>query len=163
ATSGSGGLSPAGCRTIATRSPRNSRAPMRMRPMRRTCPLLLLAALAAAGADRPAMPKVTRPVQFNTPEADPILAALPIFPPDNPWNEDIPGLPVPPNSARIVAGIGADKRLAYNLDMSFVLVPPDQKRVPVKLVDYPDESDAGPYPIADEAPIENWPLDGRPL
>jgi hypothetical protein len=47
--------------------------------------------------------------------------------------------------------------------MGFILVPPDQKRVPVKLVAYPAESDEGPYPIPDEAPIENWPLDGRSL
>ncbi len=63
----------------------------------------------------------------------------------------------------MIAGIGADKKLAYNLDMSFILVPPGQKKVPVKLVSYPDESDPGPYPIPDEAPIENWPLDGRTL
>jgi hypothetical protein len=47
--------------------------------------------------------------------------------------------------------------------MSFILVPPNQKKQPVKLVSYPDESDEGPYPIPDETPIENWPLDGRKL
>src|SRR5437763_7771180 len=106
--------------------------------------LLLTAAPAAEGADRPKMPEVTRPVLFNTPEADAILAALQVFPPDNPWNEDISGLPVHPNSARMIAGIGADKRLAYNLDMSFILVPPNQKRVPVKLIASPADSDPGP-------------------
>jgi hypothetical protein len=35
--------------------------------------------------------------------------------------------------------------------------------VPVKLSAYPDESDKGPYPIPDDAPIENWPLDGCKL
>jgi hypothetical protein len=109
------------------------------------------------------MPEVTRPVQFNTPEADAILAALQVFPPDNPWNEDISQRPVHPNSAKMIAGIGADKRLAYNLDMSFVLVPPNQKRVPVKITLYPAESDPGPYPVPDNAPIEDWPLDGRKL
>ena len=132
--------------------------------MKRMCPLLLLTmALAAVGADRPKMPEITRPVQFNTPAADAILAALQVFPPDNPWNEDISKLPVHPISAKMIAGIGADKRLAYNLDMSFILVPPNQKRVPVKLIAYPDESDPGPYPIPDEAPVEGWPLDGRSL
>jgi hypothetical protein len=126
-------------------------------------PLLLTTALAAAGADRPPMPAITRPVMFNTPEADQILAALQVFPPDNPWNQDISKLPVHPNSEKMIAGIGADKRLAYNLDMSFTLVPPNQKRVPVRLVPYSDESDPGPYPIPDGAPIENWPLDGRTL
>jgi hypothetical protein len=121
-----------------------------------------MAALTAS-ADQPPMPEITRPVQFNTPEADRILAHLQVFPPDNPWNEDISQLPVQPSSAKMIAGIGADKKLAYNLDMGFILVPPNQKKVPVKLLNYPTESDPGPYPIPDEAPIENWPLDGRKL
>jgi hypothetical protein len=125
--------------------------------------LPLVFALETMGAQRPQMPEITRPVMFNTPEADRILEALQVFPQDNPWNEDISRLPVHPSSEQMIAGIGADKRLAYNLDMSFILVPPDQKRVPVKLVTYPDESDPGPYPIPDEAPIEGWPLDGRAL
>jgi hypothetical protein len=125
--------------------------------------LVLSVALAVSGADRPEMPAIRKPVLFNTPEADKILAALQVFPPDNPWNEDISQLPLHPNSAKLIAGIGADKKLAYNLDMSFILVPPDQKKVPVKLIAYPDESDPGPHPIPDNAPIENWPLDGRTL
>jgi hypothetical protein len=123
------------------------------------CPLLLSAALAAPGADRPKMPEITAPVMFNTPEADKILAALQVFPPDNPWNEDISKLPVHPNSKKMIAGIGADKRLAYNRDMGFVLVPPDQKKVQVKLGEGAAESDKGPYPIPDNAPVEGWPLD----
>ncbi len=110
-----------------------------------------------------AKPILTRPVMFNTPEADRILAKLQVFPRDNPWNEDISRLPVLKNSKQMIAGIGADKRFAYNLDMSFILVPGDQKKVPVKLISYPDESDKGPYPVPDNAPIENWPLDGRTL
>jgi hypothetical protein len=120
-------------------------------------------ALVAAGADRPKMPDVSRPILFNAPEADEILAALQVFPPDNPWNQDISALPVHPGSEKMIAGIGAEKSLQYNLDMSFILVPPDQARVPVKLVAYPNESDEGPYPIPDGAPVENWPLDGRTL
>jgi hypothetical protein len=127
------------------------------------CPVLLFAALTAEGADRPQMPQINKPVMFNTPEADKILEALQVFPPDNPWNEDISRLPLHPQSRQMIAGIGADKSLAYNLDMSFILVPPNQKKLPVKLVSYPDESDEGPYPIPDDAPIENWPLDGRTL
>jgi hypothetical protein len=126
-------------------------------------PLVLSIALAAAGADRPKMPEITEPILFNTPEADKILAALQVFPPDNPWNEDISMLPVHPGSAKMIAGIGADKKLAYNLDMSFILVPPNQKKVPVKLLSYADESDKGPYPIPENAPIESWPIDGRRL
>jgi hypothetical protein len=115
-------------------------------------------AVMAAGRARPPMPKITKPVMFDTKEADAILSAMQVFPPDNPWNQDISALPVHPDSAKMIASIGADKSLGYNLDMGFILVPPDQKRVPVKLLEYPDESDPGPYPVPDNAPIENWPL-----
>lgn len=114
-------------------------------------------------ADAPTPPAITKPILFNTPDADRILAALQVFPLDNPWSEDISQSPLLPNSREIVNGIGADKKFAYNLDMGFVLVPPNQPRVDFKILDYPDESDPGPYPIPDNAPIENWPLDGRSL
>lgn len=107
---------------------------------------------------RPPMPALTAPVMFDTPEADRILDALQVFPPDNAWNQDISAMPVHRDSATIIATIGPDKPLEYNLDMSFIIVPPNQKRVPVKLLDYPAESDPGPYPVPDNAPIENWPL-----
>ncbi len=114
--------------------------------------------VVAAERAKPPLPKITKPVMFDTPEADAILSAMQIFPPDNPWNQDVSKLPVAANSAALVASIGADKPLGYNLDMGFIIVPPDQKRVEVKLLDYPDESDPGPYPVPDNAPIENWPL-----
>jgi hypothetical protein len=120
-----------------------------------------VAAAAAVGAlarDRPPMPRITHPVLFDTAEADAILSALQVFPPGNPWNQDISKLPVHKDSARIIASIGADKSLGYNLDMGFVIVPPDQKRIPVKITEYPAESDPGPFPLPDNAPIENWPL-----
>jgi hypothetical protein len=120
--------------------------------------LLLACALVLLAAARPPMPKITKAVMFDTPEADAILAALQVFPPDNPWNQDISSLPVHKDSAAMIAAIGADEPLEYNLDMGFIIVPADQKRVDVKLLDYPDESDPGPYPLPDNAPIENWPL-----
>ena len=67
-------------------------------------------------------------------------------------------MPVQADSARIIASIGADKHLGYNLDMNFVIVPPNQQRVPVKILLYPAESDPGPFPVPENAPIENWPL-----
>jgi hypothetical protein len=113
---------------------------------------------AAAVRPRPAMPKITKPVMFDTPEADRVLAALQVFPPDNPWNQDISGLPVHKDSEKMVASIGGDKGLQYNLDMGFIIVPANQKLVEVKILDYPTESDPGPFPLPDNAPIENWPL-----
>jgi hypothetical protein len=118
----------------------------------------LLGAALVAGT-RPPMPKIEGPLTFDTPEADAVLAALQVFPPDNWWNRDVSGLPVHRDSERMIAGIGRDKPLQYNLDMGFIIVPPDQRRVDVKLLDYPAESDPGPYPVPDNAPIENWPLD----
>ena len=115
------------------------------------------------GRTLPPMPKVTAPILFNTPEADAVLAAMQVFPKDNPWNEDISKLPIHKDSDRMIAQIGKDKKLAYNLDMGFILVPPDQPKVDLKTTEYPDESDKGPFPLADGAPIEGWPLDGGKL
>ena len=136
---------------------------MRRATTSRTMIAVLLVAAAtvaalAAERQRPPMPKITKPLMFDTPEADAVLAALQVFPADNWWNRDIGALPVHKDSAQMIAAIGGDKPLEYNLDMGFVIVPPDQKRIDVKLLDYANESDPGPFPLPDEAPIENWPL-----
>jgi hypothetical protein len=117
----------------------------------------------ASGAERPLpkMPAITRPVMFDTPEADRILAALQVFPADNPWNTDISRWPTHPNSKKIIASIGADKPFRYNPDMGFILVPTNQKKVAVEIVSYPDESDKGPFPVPDNMPIEGWPANYR--
>jgi len=112
----------------------------------------------AAPRPRPKMPEITRPVMFDTPEADRIMAALQIFPPDNPWNEDISERPLHPNSKGIIGATNPNRWLWFNLDMCYIIVPPDQKRVPVKITAYPGESDKGPFPIPDNAPVEGWPL-----
>lgn len=103
------------------------------------------------------MPTIERVVEFHTPEADAICSAMEVFPADNAWNLLVEDWPVHPDSKAIVASIGSDKPLRYNPDMSFIIVPPDQKRVPVKLVEYPDESDKGPYPLPVNVPLEGWP------
>lgn len=103
------------------------------------------------------MPAITAPVRFDTPEGDAIASALEVFPADNWWNLVIEDWPVHPNSNAIVASVGADKVFRGNPDMSYVFVPPNFKRVPVSNVEYPDESDAGPFPIPDDLPIEGWP------
>src|SRR5262245_59279852 len=95
------------------------------------------------------MPKVVRPVSLDTPEADAIVAALEVFPPDNPWNLVVADWPLHPDSKNIIASIGANKPFRYNPDMGYVLVPPDQKRVGVRIVAYPGESDRGPFPVPD--------------
>jgi hypothetical protein len=107
------------------------------------------------------MPPIDKPIAFDTPAADAVCSALEVFPPENPWNTVIEDWPVHPNSRNIVASAGADKPFRYNADMAFILVPPNQKRVDVKLGPYSDESDKGPYPVPDETPIEGWPV-GHP-
>lgn len=103
------------------------------------------------------MPKFQKPIPFDTPEADAVLSALEIFPPNNPWNIPVDEWPVAPNSKAMIAAIGADKPLRYNPDMGFVLVPPNQRKCNVALTAYAGESDQGPYPVPDCAITEGWP------
>src|SRR5436853_7348417 len=115
------------------------------------CFTLLVGSVLAAD------PTITKPVMFNTPEADAICAGLQVFPPDNPWNTVVADWPVHPNSKQIVASIGVEKPLRYNPDMAFILVPPNQAKVDLTSLRYKDESDRGPYPLPDQLPIEGWP------
>jgi len=103
------------------------------------------------------MPAIEKAVLFDTPEADAICSALEVFPPDNAWNLLVEEWPVHPNSEKLVASVGTNKPLRYNPDMAFVLAPPDQPKIPVKIGEYADESDKGPYPVPDNVPIEGWP------
>jgi len=104
------------------------------------------------------MPKIDKPVMFDTVEADAILSALEVYPPDNAWNLVVEDWPLHTNSQKIIASIGPNKPFRYNTDMGFILVPPNQKKIDLKLVSYPDESDKGPFPIPDNIPIEGWPV-----
>jgi hypothetical protein len=104
------------------------------------------------------MPKITKPLMFDTPEADAVLAALQVFPADNWWNRDIRHCPSNKDSAQMIAGIGADKPLEYNLDMGFVIVPPGPEADRRQAARLRERVRPGPFPLPDEAPIENWPL-----
>jgi hypothetical protein len=117
-----------------------------------------LARAIAGATERAVKPAELHAVLFDTPEADRVLATLQVFPPTSPWHEDVSDRPLHPQSAAIVESIGRDKPLGFNLDMNFVLVPRHQPRIPVRVMLYPQESDPGPFPVPDNAPIENWPL-----
>src|SRR5262249_52872701 len=84
-------------------------------------------------------------------------------PPDIPWHEDISQQPVAANSARMIAAMEPNRHLYFNADMGFIIVPPNQPKINVKIVEYPDESDRGPYPLPDNTPLEGWPLAGGSL
>ncbi len=126
----------------------------------RWLPVLLLVAGCGRQDVAPPAP-APRPLRFNTPEADAILSGLQVFPEDNPWNEDISERPVHPDSDRIVDAVGRNLRFRWNLDMPFLLIPPGQPQVPVQ-IEYREESEPGPFPIPDDAPVEGGPIDPGP-
>src|SRR5262245_37729906 len=107
-------------------------------------------------------PVVTNAVLFNTPQADAIVSAMQIFPVTNPWNEDISRRPLLAESDAMIAQIMADLRsdrrtLRVFKEMNFVLIPSNQPTAAIEFIDYPDESEPGPYPIPSNMPIETWP------
>jgi hypothetical protein len=135
----------------------------------RVSPLLSLSVILTAAigqaVDSPRRPgkapAIKEPVLFDTPEADAVAAALQVFPTDNAWNQPVDRWQVHSNSRKIIASIGTGKPLRCNYDMGYVLVPPGQRKVDVKITDYPGESDPGPFPVPDNLPIEGWPTAAR--
>jgi len=101
----------------------------------------------------------------GTPGPGAFIDGQQVFPPDNPWNQDISGAPVDPNSAALIASIGLSTGLHPDFGtvwdgapngIPYVVVSGGQPWVPVSF-DYADESDPGPYPIPPSAPIEGGP------
>lgn len=89
-----------------------------------------------------------------------------LFPPDNPWNEDISNSPIDPNSDNLIAGIGLNTNLHPDFGtvwngapngIPYIVVSGSQPKVPLNWTAYGDESDPGPYPIPPDAPIEGGP------
>ncbi len=90
-----------------------------------------------------------------------------VFPADNPWNQDISRMPVDPRSDTLVASIGLNKPLhpdfgtTYNGNpngIPYTVISGEQAKIRVSVkFQYVDESDAGPYPIPPNAPIEGGP------
>ena len=86
-----------------------------------------------------------------------------VFPPDNPWNQDISGAPVDPNSANLIASIGLNTSLHPDFGtvwngapngIPYTVVSGAQPKVQITFTAYGDESDPGPYPVPPDAPIE---------
>jgi hypothetical protein len=85
-----------------------------------------------------------------------------MFPADNIWNTPVDQLPVSAHSAAYIASIGSGGMHADfgsglweggPIGIPYVVVDASQPKVSVTF-DYDDESDAGPYPIPPDAPIE---------
>ena len=117
--------------------------------------------------------------------ANPVLGGalpgpLPLFPPTNWWNLDISTAPVDPNSASYLPFMGGAGRTLHpdfgpQVDPSpppngstevygfpYIVVDNTQALKTVQF-DFSDESDAGPYPIPDEAITQDhWIEEGHP-
>jgi hypothetical protein len=88
------------------------------------------------------------------------VGACPVFPADNAWNTDISKLPVDDNSAAYLAAMNASTTKLHpdfgqdsTYGIPYIVVIGSAAKFPATF-DYADESDAGPYPIPMNAPIE---------
>lgn len=105
-------------------------------------------------------PAFAQPTSFTP---SPSIGACPVFPADNPWNWDVRGLPVAPQSETYIASISAGGHEYLHADFGgageygipYVVVTASDALVPITFTDYGDESDPGPYPIPQDAPVEN--------
>ena len=94
------------------------------------------------------------------------LEDCPIFPADNPWNQDVSALPVHARSNAYIDSIGRTDRVHPDfgtewegapIGIPYVVVGASQPKVPIRFTAYGDESDEGPYPVPSDAPIEGGP------
>jgi hypothetical protein len=100
----------------------------------------------------------------HTPPGDgPMLGSCPLFPADNAWNTDISDAPLHPNSDAFIDSIGRDTNLHPDfgtewegapIGIPYVVVDASQQAVDITYTAYGDESDPGPMPIPEDAPIE---------
>ncbi len=89
------------------------------------------------------------------------------FPDDSPWNRDVSRLAVDPRSATLIASIGIDRPLhpdfgsnyqGHPMGIPYVVISGAQAKTQAPVTfENTDESDAGPYPIPADAPIEGGP------
>ncbi len=91
------------------------------------------------------------------------VGGCPLYPGNNIWNHDISTLPIHRNSANFINSIGVTGHVHADfgaglygggpIGIPYIVVPGSQPKVPVSFT-YASESDAGPYPIPTNAPIE---------
>jgi Fibronectin type III domain len=103
---------------------------------------------ATAGGDPPA------------PGDGPQIGGCPVFPADNPWNQNVAGAAVDPRSAMWLSGLtgklhpdfGSGQYGDYGIP--YTVVPSSQPLVPISFTAPADEDDPGPYPVPLDARIE---------
>jgi len=98
--------------------------------------------------------------------APPTITGCPLQPADNIWNVPVDQLPLDPQSDAYVNTIGRTRHVhadfgsgtweGFPIGIPYTTVPGTQPKLPVTFW-WPDESDAGPYPIPPNPPIEGDP------
>ena len=88
------------------------------------------------------------------------VGSCPIFPADNAWNQNVSQLPIDGNSDTYLASMNAGAKNLHpdfgadpTYGIPYIVVAGSQGKFPATF-DYSSESDAGPYPIPMNAPIE---------
>src|SRR2546430_10759888 len=112
---------------------------------------------------RPGIPVLLLTLAATAHAAPPAIGACSVLPADNIWNTPIDQLPLDANSATYVATIGSGTRVhadfgsgTYNgepIGIPFVIVRGTQTKYSSTFF-YADESDAGPYAVPLDAPIQ---------
>lgn len=99
-------------------------------------------------------------------ETDPQQIDFKVFQDDNPWNTDISEYSIHPNSANFIASIGNQKGIHPDFGtvwngapngIPYLVVSGSQPMVQIIFTAFGAESDPGPYPVPDDAPIEGGP------
>jgi hypothetical protein len=153
-----GTVPPAATNTPTPRPPTNTAVPATATATRTNTPPAATA--TPTNTPRPATATPTTP---SGSVSAPVIGGCQVFPQNNAWNQDISGAPVHTNSANYmskVASLGGNQKLHADFGsdptygIPFVVVPSTQPMVPITFNAYGDESDAGPYPVPANAPVE---------
>jgi hypothetical protein len=92
--------------------------------------------------------------------AGPHEYSCPILPASNPLNQDISHTPVDLNSASYIASVGASTHLHADFGSNpsygipYAVVAAGQPKVPIRFTEFGEESNPGPYPVPQNAPVE---------
>lgn len=102
-------------------------------------------------------------VSQSTQSTAPTIGGCPVFPADNIWNTRIDTLPLHERSAEYIASMGnstlhpdfgSGTWEGAPIGIPYIVVPADEPMSDILYTAYGDESDPGPYPIPQDAPIE---------
>ena len=124
--------------------------------MTRTIIALIIIQFAFYGCKKTKSDEIIQPTQ------SPEVGVLQVFPTDNPWNTDISGEAVDPNSSNLIASIGNDVNLHPDfgtiwqgkpIGIPYNVVSGTQSKVKINF-NNTAESDPGPYPIPSNATAE---------